>query len=148
VKPGPQVVHLTADETSATTATLANTSLLFTVVSGLYYQFVFDLVWQTSDVTVGLKIGLTTPTLTRFTAMAQIVEAADANNAVFSGTINSSGDSVSSSGGAVINTDLPARITGVILPSASGTLRVQYAAETTGATVTLKRASCGILTAV
>lgn len=148
MKPGPQVVHLTSNATGATTATLANTNLLFPVVSGVYYAFTFYCVWATTDITVGLKVGLTTPTFTVFSAQVRIVEAADGVAAICGGTINSSGDSVSSSGAAVINDNTVAVIEGVILPSAAGTLRVQYAAETTGATVTMKQASCGILTAV
>lgn len=148
MKPGPRVDKLTGDETGKTNATLANTGLAFSVVSGIYYHFHFGIVWRTTDVTVGLKIGLTTPSFTIFSAMAQIVEAADANNAIFAGIINSSGDSVSSSGAGAADANQFATIDGVILPSASGTLTLQYAAETTGATVTMKQGSCAILTAV
>lgn len=138
---------LTANETGATTASLADTSLSFKVSNGVYYRFRFTLNYQTTVTTVGFKVGLTTPTFTRFTAHVIVGGfAADAAAAGFLGVINSSGDSVVATAAAATGVDMPCVVEGVILPSADGTLMLQYAAETTGATVTLMQASAGELT--
>ena len=139
------VDHLTADETGATTATLANTSLNFAVTSGVYYAFRFYVLWRTTLATVGLKLGLTTPTFTVFGAQVRIMILATGTASELQGSIIASGGSVSGTDAAATNTDYIAVIEGVILPSATGTLMVQYAAETTGATVTMRNGSAGEL---
>jgi hypothetical protein len=145
--PKPMVeIHLTADETGKTDATLTDTALLFSVTSGRYYMFMFFIGYQSTVATVGLKLGMTTPTFTIFTALSETAgQAADKAGAVWQGTLNSSGDATVATATLTINTDEIAIIRGFILPSANGTLRVQYAAETTGATVTMKRGSCGVM---
>lgn len=139
-------VKLTADETGKTDANLVNTGLSFAVVSGTYYRFRFDVVYRSTVLTVGLKLGLTIPTATVFSARAIIAGfTTDGAGDGFIGNITSSGDSVISTAVVATNTDYVATIEGIILPSANGTLMVQYAAETTGATVTMRRASAGEL---
>lgn len=151
--PGPSilsVVKLTADETGKTNATLANTGLSFALTSGVYYAFRFTLVWRTTVATVGLKVGVTFPNVNTFAGAATISgQAADgATTEPWAGQLTSSGDSVVSTAAVATNTDLLAVVEGVIAPSANGTLMLQYAAETTGATVTLRRGSVGVLTTV
>lgn len=139
---------LTADEAGKTDATLANTGLSFELVSGDYHHFKFVVVWRSTSTTVGLKLGLTFPAATVFAAKAmhhgQTTDGATTEP--WSGNITTSGDSVVSTAAVAANTNYVAVIEGVIVPSADGTLMVQYAAETTGATVTMKQGSCGILT--
>ena len=142
------VDHLTADETGATTATLANTSLSFAVTNGVYYAFRFYVLWRSTVLTVGIKLGLTTPTFTVFGANVRILTSAEGAAAELQGSITASGGSVLGTTALAINTDYMAVIEGVILPSADGTLMVQYAAETTGATVTMRQGSGGELVEV
>lgn len=142
------VAHIPNDETGATTATLANTQLSFAVTNAVYYAFRFYVAWRSASATVGLKIALTTPTFTIFSARARMITAADGTSAEWQGDITSSGDSVICTNTAVINTDFLCVIEGNILPSATGTLMVQYAAETTGSTVTMRQGSCGELVEV
>lgn len=137
---------LTSNETGATTATLANTSLSFAVSSGVYYSFTFHLIHQASVSTSGLKVGLTTPTTTRFAALVNAPNAADGVSSSFFGTINSSGDSVVSTNVPVQSVDYVCVVQGTILPSADGTLMVQYANEAAAGTVTMMQGSIGILT--
>ncbi len=137
---------LTASETGATTATLADTSLNFKVSNGVYYYFRFVIIHQTSVSTSGLKIGLTTPTTTRFAAAVNAPNAADGTSAHFFGTINSSGDSVISTNVPVQSVDYACIIEGTILPSADGTLMVQYANEAAAGTVQMMQGSIGVLT--
>lgn len=147
--PGPSIVavdKLTADEPGKTNATLINTGLSFAVTSGVYYMFQFFLIYRTTLATVGLKVGLTHPGATMFAAQGRVGGFAGAGaGSEFQDIINTSGDSVVATAATPINADLFAVVEGVLLPSAAGTLMLQYAAETTGATVTLRRASCGLL---
>lgn len=140
------LVHLTANETGKTDATLVNTGLSFAVTSSTYYSFRFYIVYRSTVGTVGLKLGLTYPAATIFAAAVKIHDfgAAGAGN-MWSEGLNFSGDATSSTAAFFTGTNLPAVIEGVLLPSADGTLMVQYAAETTGATVTMMQASTGEL---
>jgi hypothetical protein len=142
------VKHLTGDETGKTDANLVDTSLSFAVLNGVYYAFRFYVAWRTSVVSVGLKIGLTTPAFTVYSAVVRTIFAADGSDAVWEGALTTSGDSVIGTAAPVIGTDYLTVIEGVILPSADGVLMVQYAAETTGATVTMRQGSAGELVRV
>jgi hypothetical protein len=146
--PSKVVKHLTGDETGKTDATLADTSLSFAVLNGVYYAFRFYVAWRTTVNTVGLKIGLTTPTFTVYSAVVRTIFAADGADALFEGALTTSGDSVIGTAAPATTTDYLSVIEGVILPSADGTLMVQYAAETTGATVTMRQGSAGELVRV
>lgn len=139
-------VKLTADEAGKTDANLVNTGLSFAVVAGTYYRFRFDLIYRSTVLTVGLKLALTIPSVTVFSARSLIAGfAADGAGDGFVGNMTASADSVISTAVVAVNTDYVATVEGIILPSANGTLMLQYAAETTGATVTLRRASAGEL---
>lgn len=140
--------YLTADETGKTDATLTDTALSFAVLNGVYYRFRFDLIWRTTVTTVGFKVGLTFGTVTRFASLARVAANVDGTAGESQGSLTSSGDSVVMGTAEAANTDYYACVEGVILPSADGTLMLQYAAETTGATVTLRQASCGELVAL
>lgn len=134
--------HLTADETGKTDATLTNTGLSFSVTSGRYYRFAFDVLWRTTATSVGPKFGLTFPTVTRFGATVFIDQGSTgASGGGWFGAITASGGSITLTAVTAANTDYMARISGVIVPSATGTLMLQYAAETTGATVTMRQGS-------
>ena len=135
------------DETGKTDSTLANTSLSFALTSGHYYMFEFYVLYDTSVTTVGLRIGLTTPAYNAFSALCEIGGfTTDKAGAFWQGEINSSGDTLVATAATPINDDHLARITGVIKPSADGNLVLQYAAETTGATVTIRAGSAARLT--
>lgn len=131
---------------TATTATLANiTGMSFAVTSGVYYHFKFLVTFRSTLATVGLKLGLTFPAVTRFSGSCRIPIAAAGAGGELQGPITATGGSVSGSAVAVINTDYCAICEGIILPSANGTLQLQFAAETTGATVTVQPESVGFL---
>jgi len=142
---------LTADETGATTATLQNTSLSFAVTNGTYYMFRFYVVWRSTSTTVGIKIALTFPAVTAFAAIARLpiqTGSAGTSGGELQGSLTSSGEFIIVTASAAANTDYLGVIEGTILPSADGTLLLQYAAETTGATVTVKRGSTAELITV
>jgi len=143
---GPTSCRKTGAAQTATTATLADiTGLSFAVTSGVYYHFKFLVTFRSTVATVGLKLGLTFPNVTRFSGSCRIPIAAAGAGGELQGPISASGGSVSGSAVAAINVDYCAICEGVILPSANGTLQLQFAAETTGATVTLQPESVGFL---
>lgn len=143
---GPTTVRKTGSAQTSTDATLANiTSLLFALTSGVYYHFKFLLTFRSSSLTVGLKVGATFPAVTRFSCSARIPIAAAAAGGELQGPIVATGGAVVGTAVAAINTDYCAVVEGVILPSANGNLQMQFAAETTGATVTLQPESVGFL---
>ena len=143
------VVKLTADEAGKTNNTLVNTGLTFAVLANTYYAFKFVGVWRSTATTVGLRLALTVPAFTVFTALARIGGfGADGAASEWQGVINTSGDVVTCTATAAINVDMPFVVEGVLLPSANGNLTLQYAAETTGATVTLRQGSVGLLLAI
>lgn len=141
-------IALTASETGKTDATLTNTGLLFAITSGVIYSFRFYCSYRSTSNTVGIKLGLTYPSLTVFSAQVLIGgQAAAGVVGAWHAHLNSATTSASSTDIDTTGTDRLAIIQGIIQPSASGTLRVQYAAETTGATVTLRQGSTGELVA-
>ena len=142
---GPSKVRKTADQTK-TDGTLVNaTDLSFAVSANTTYRFKFGLIFRSTVATVGLKCTVTFPAVTVFAATARIPIAADGAGMEWQGAISSSGDAVTGSAVPAINVDYFAVVEGVIRPSANGTLQLQFAAETTGATVTLKANSIGEL---
>lgn len=139
------MVKLGAD-VPLTTATLANlTGLSFAVVSGRTYEFEFTLVVRTTVITVAAVATISIPSATVFAAEVEALFAGDGAGAQFGGAITSSDDVVVVTALPVINTDYLLRIRGVLVPSASGTIQARGRAETTGATITFRRGSCGTL---
>lgn len=148
---GPSILSTVrqAADLTATNGTLQNTSLTRPVTAGNTYQFRFAGAYRSTVATVGLKLALTVPAVTLFTARAHISGfAADGSDSEWAGVINSSGDAVTATAAGATNQDLPWSIDGVLVPSANGNLTVQFAAETTGATVTFRAGSSGVLTVI
>lgn len=142
-------VKLTADLAASTSTTLANAAgLSLAVTAGTYYSFDFVVLFQSAATTTGLRLGLTCPAFTVYSARVGIPVAADGVAGDLQGWLTTSGDSVLGTGVQAITTTYAATIRGVILPSASGTLQVQYASEVSGSGVTIKQGSHGIMRVV
>lgn len=145
----PPTVKLTATGGARTTATLTDeTGLVFPLVSGTYYRFVFHILYITTATTSGLKYGLTAPAVTAFAAIGRTLSAADGASGEFQGLVNSSGDSVVATDAQVTGTTAAPNIAiveGTILPSANGNLQVQTANEAAAGTVTIQQGSGGVL---
>lgn len=143
---GVSTAKITSSLSSTNSTSLTNTTgLSFGVGNGIFYAFRFLVVFRMSDVTDGLKIGLTCPTVDVFSASVDIPQTADGLGADYEGCINSSGDSVAAAATPVANSDFTAVIDGVIKPSANGTLQVQHAVTAGAASVTIRLGSCGFL---
>ena len=136
-------VRLTADRTNATTTLADATGLSFSVTSGLFYMFDFNIIFQSNTTTTGIKFAVNGPTNNFFVINKIIPVSLVANQAGQSErVVNTS--ATASSGVDTVNANLLARIRGSINPTANGTLIVRFAAETTG-TVTVKAGSMGLI---
>lgn len=144
-----EMVKITADETAVSASTtLVNTGLSFSVTSGVYYHFKFMFLYTSDTTTTGIKIGLTFPGMTHFSAGVLIygIAASGGNVNPHPGYIIATGGSVSSASVASTAQDYWGIVEGNFLPSASGTLMLQYACEVAAGIVQLKQSSAGFLT--
>lgn len=140
---------ITADAAALTSATLANvTGLGFAVTAGNYYSFEFVVLFQSAATTTGLRLGLTLPAATVYSASVDIPIAADGAGGSMQGWLTTSGDSVLGTGVQAATTTYAATIRGMILPSASGTLQVQAATEVAASAITIKQGLHGIMRTV
>lgn len=129
-------VKQTADSTFNTATQTDISSMQFAVTDAVYYQFVFDIIFQsTSATTVGIELGLTGPTTTSFGATVEIPAGADGVGAIFGGSLEAVGDSVMSTQVIATSVDYHATVRGTILPSASGILKLRFSSETGGAVI-------------
>jgi hypothetical protein len=135
---------LTSDQ-AFSSPTLANvTGLSFPLKSGRYYKFKFDLIFRSDTATIGLGLGLTFPTVTRFAATQRSIVAASGISGEGQGGLSQTSGTKSSGGGVeTINTDFFATVEGVIVPSADGALQLQAATEAGSTTVTVRQGSMG-----
>lgn len=139
----------TADTTSSST-TLANLgNMFFPVTAGTTYYYKFLVIYQTGATTTGLKLALTFPAVTVQSAQCSIFGfgADGATTEPWVGTINSSGDVVTSTGVVTASVNYTAIIEGTIVPSSSGNLVLQWASEAAAA-CTLKQGSVAYLWAL
>ena len=143
---GPTTVKLTSNIATAIGATAMNaTGLAFTVQPAVYYYFQFGVVFTTNAAATGIGLTVTFPAATVVSANAYIPQAADANNAIFSGWITSSGDFVQGISAQAANTKYLGVIEGMILPSATGIVQLQYRADTATGQVMVGQGSYGQL---
>ena len=145
---GPATVKLTSDMDSTTVTTLADiTGLNFSVTAGVYYRFRFMIMYRAAATTTGLKVSVTIPAATQFSAVADcpVSTAADGTANIFRGKITTSDDAVTGTGTPSTTENHLVEIEGLLLPSANGTLQARYASEVSGSAVTIKQGSCGLL---
>lgn len=143
--PLPRTVVLSADEAGRTSIILTDTGLTFAVEAGERYRFEFLLAFSSSSATNGIRLSLTIPSATVFSAAALVPEAADGTAGERQGWITADSDPVIGSGVPASSTTFVARIQGILVPSASGDLTVVVGTEDGIATITVKQGSCGFL---
>lgn len=141
-------VALTADLAAWTTTTLADaTGLVLPVLTGLYYRFKFLMLYQAAATTTGIKVAVTIPSATAFSAIADLPTstAADGTANIYRGYITASADAVVGTGTPAAATTHLAELEGLILPAADGNVQLQGASEVAASNVTLKQGSVAIL---
>ena len=142
----PTRVKLTADATAITSSTPAAVAgLLFTLTSGTYYTFKFLLLVQTSDATVGPRLGLSLPAFTTFGATVTALFAADGAAATWTGALTVDDDYTTLTDLPAASTSYLVTVEGVILPSGAGDVQIIAAREGATGTITIKQASAGLL---
>lgn len=143
---GPSLAKVTSDLSPYSSATLTDTTgLEFSVTSGRFYAFQFFVAFSMATATGGLKVGITGPANNILVARVSIPQLADGLGSEFAGQISSSGDSVDATANPAGSTDFIAIASGVINPTANGTLRARHAVTGGADTVTIRRGSAGVL---
>lgn len=138
--PAPVIAKLTADQSTTATSAGNAAGLSVNVTAGQYYKIKAIVVFRSSDLSTGIKLGLTAPAATVFSASAAIPSATDGVTNTFKGWITSSGDIVSASSVENANTDYIAIIEGIITPSVTGALQLTFASSS-GSQVTIRPGS-------
>jgi hypothetical protein len=144
---GPSIVKLTADQSTTNAAFVNITGLSFAVTNGVYYHFKFQLLYRSAVAGIGIGITATVPAFTRYGATVEIGAHAGSGGTdnVFVGFLAASGTAVQATGLAAINVDAIVNVEGILLPSANGTLQLQFKTETSPNSVTVRQGSFGML---
>lgn len=137
-------------DTTTTSSVAGNLNgVAFSVSSGTVYNFIFTITYKSSLTTCGLEVALTGPTATTFSAEATLAGVAgDGASGSFQGYINAPGDSVTSAGVAVQDISYTAIIQGTFVPSASGTLQLQFSNDDNSNTITVQQGTNGMIWAL
>ena len=136
---------LSQDEPASTTTVLKPTSLILDVKAGERYDFVFNVLFQSNTATTGIRLGLSYPANSFYSATAKILSGTDGTAAEFSGALTTVGDAVVSTQVPSINTTYLAEIKGTIMPTVDDVIMVQFGSETATGQVTIKSGSNGKL---
>ena len=137
----PWTVYRRTADTTSSSATPANIGgMTFNVTNGTTYTFYFLLIYQTGATTTGIKTALTAPAGTLAAYAMHYGHAADGVVTPWAGTINSSGDVVTSTAVAVINVNYIAVIEGTFIAGANGMVGLSWGPEVAAA-ATLKAGS-------
>jgi hypothetical protein len=141
------LVKTTSDQNNSTTTLEDITGLSFSLTAGVYYHFRFLINFRVSNTARGLNLAIVFPTVTTFAAKARIPSGSAGTDAESVYFITSSGLQVGPGTIDAANQNRLADVEGVILPSANGTLKLQFCISANGSyTATIKQGSCGILT--
>lgn len=135
----------TSDQVISSTTLTNITGLSFPLSQVGYYFIDIFLVFQSDAINTGIKIALTFPDGTVEPFNISIPQSGDDELSRFVGNISATGQSVTSTGVPVVNTDFIAHIRGSIVPNTSGTFQVQAALEQGTTNIILRKASAGII---
>jgi len=138
-------IALSADELPSTTTVLKPTGLILDVKAGERYDFVFNVLFQSNTATTGIRLGLSVPANSFYSATAKILSGTDGTAAEFSGALTTGGDAVVSTQVPSINTTYIAEVKGIIMPTVDDVIMVQFGSETATGQVTIKSGSNGKL---
>lgn len=120
---------------SSTSTTLANaTGLSISLPIGVF-NISGRLLYSTAAGTTGMRIGATTPSFSGYSVRVGLINGGDGTGALFNGILNSSGDSVVSTG-TPAGTNM-CMVEGVIVVTAAGTYQLTFASEVGGSAVNI-----------
>jgi len=124
---------------------MSATGLVFTVQPAVYYYFQFGVVFTTNNAGTGIGLTVTFPSATVVSARAHIPSAADGVGGGLQGWISSSADFVQGTGVETANVKYLGIVEGMILPSATGNVQLQYRADSAAGAVMVGQGSFGKL---
>lgn len=115
------------------------TELDVTVISGNRYYYEATLLFQTAATTTGIGVTVTSPNGASAPGalMVNVPIAADGTAAGYTGTINSLGDYVTSTGVQTANATFVCNLKGAFAVTTGGTLRLTFRSEVLTSTVTI-----------
>lgn len=120
---------------SSTSTTLANaTGLSISLPIGVF-NISGRLLYSTAAGTTGMRIGATTPSFSGYSVRVGLINGADGTGALFNGILNSSGDSVLSTG-TPAGTNM-CMLEGLIVVTVAGTYQLTFASEVGGNAVNI-----------
>jgi hypothetical protein len=127
---GGTTVRLLDDTATGTTTALGTVSgQIFALVSGITYNFSWNVLFQSGAATNGLRLGLSFPAATIVAANGWIPIAANGVDAHFEGSIIASGGQIVGTTVETANSTRLAMLFGTIRPSANGNLALLFGSE-------------------
>ena len=115
--------------TNASNTTLTNiTDLSFAVIAGVAYTFEAFLIYQSNNLANGMTVSIAGPAGIYVLKVA-LINAGNSTAQDFEGVIQAVNGTVVSTSVPVINSNLIAKIEGMIIPSANGTIIPQFRSE-------------------
>lgn len=138
---------VTTNDQGTTSTTFADvTNMSFTVVGGQSYYVRMAIMFQSSDFNGGIKLQFAgSASMRNMGLMVRAMVGADGTSNQFAGLINTMSDPVVVIGAAERNTKQVVIVEGVIVPSGTGTLTLQYAASVLNNYVAIQQGSVAIL---
>lgn len=142
-----QVVRQTASDSNTSNTTLDNIpGLAFAVASGRRYHFKFMGTYQTAATTTGMSMAFSGPSMTDFAAVYSMQQGAAGTDQYYQNTSLALTTVITSTGVVAATTNYAWMVEGVCLPSAAGTIQLQYRSEVSASNVTVQNTGVGILT--
>jgi hypothetical protein len=126
--------------TSSSNSTLTNIAgLEFSVTAGRTYRIQIYIMYRSAAMSTGLALTLgNTGAVGTLAATATMTNVSDGTSANFFGAITAFGDVATSTAVPIINTDYLAKIEGIFVCTASGTIVPRFRSETNGTQVTVQ----------
>lgn len=137
---GLSTVVITSDVTSTSTSNADATGLSFAVTNGQRYMFDFYIYYTTAASTTGIVLSLNGPTVTYSPFLVRAHSGATTAVLTARPTFDTNATTTDST-----SSTLLAIISGLVLPTADGTLIVRFATEVGGSQVAIKAGSAGRL---
>lgn len=140
------IAKLSADLAAVTTTALADvTGLSFDLVANRYYSFQFWVRFSTAATTTGAKFAVNAPANSHIVYQVQTSLTAAAAGAPTFRMANAADVGIASASVNVANASMLCLISGIVRPTADGTLIVRVGTEVAASGVTVMAGSCGVL---
>lgn len=144
-----ELIKSTADVISSSNTTLTNVSdLQFNAIAGKSYWLEYMIRFRTAATTTGFTVGINTTNgaVGELDCQANLPVSADGTAALYTGSITSLGDLVTSTGvGAIQPTTYICNIKGIFICTTSGIIVPQFRSEVNGSNVNFRQNSMALI---